>query len=46
MNLDPIEEHSDESLWRALELAHLKSYVRGLKFGLEYKIEEGGSNFR
>ena len=30
-NLDPVGEHSDEELWRALELAHLKDHVRKIE---------------
>lgn len=28
MNLDPFDNHSDEEVWRALEHAHLKSFVK------------------
>jgi len=44
MNLDPFERHSDEQLWRALELAHLKVFVSGLPSGLAHEITEGGDN--
>lgn len=30
MNLDPFDKHSDEEIWKALEHAHLKSFVEGL----------------
>lgn len=43
-NLDPFNDFSDESLWRCLELAHLKEFVRSLDKNLEYEINEGGSN--
>jgi ABC-type multidrug transport system fused ATPase/permease subunit len=46
INLDPTEEYSDERVWRALELAHLKAYVASLNFGLQYMVTEGGDNFR
>lgn len=46
MNLDPTEKHTDESIWRALELANLKKYVSNLESGLDYRVTEGGSNFR
>jgi ATP-binding cassette subfamily C (CFTR/MRP) protein 1 len=44
MNLDPFEEHSDEALWHALELSHLKEFVSGLENGLDYEISEAGEN--
>ncbi|XP_066478250.1 ATP-binding cassette sub-family C member 2 [Tiliqua scincoides] len=44
MNLDPFDQYSDEEVWRALELAHLKSYVHGLPEGLSYEVSEGGEN--
>lgn len=40
-NLDPNNEYSDESLWKALESAHIKDIVDDL----ESKIEEGGCNY-
>jgi len=45
-NLDPLMEHSDEVVFRALEHAHLKSYVDGLPGKLEYDCGEGGKNLR
>ncbi|WAQ96707.1 MRP1-like protein [Mya arenaria] len=44
MNLDPFDEHSDDSVWRALEHAHLKNFVKGLPTGLEHECTEGGEN--
>ncbi|KAG8247924.1 Canalicular multispecific organic anion transporter 1 [Homalodisca vitripennis] len=44
MNLDPFEMHSDSDVWRALELAHLSNFTRGLNLGLLYNITEGGEN--
>uniref|UniRef100_A0A336KSQ1 ABC-type glutathione-S-conjugate transporter n=1 Tax=Culicoides sonorensis TaxID=179676 RepID=A0A336KSQ1_CULSO len=44
MNLDPFEKYSDDELWRALENAHLKSFVKGLAAGLNHEISEGGEN--
>lgn len=29
VNLDPSNNHSDEELWRTLELAHLKNFLDG-----------------
>lgn len=46
INLDPAGEYSDNNIWRALELAHLKSHVCSLGVGLEYEVTEGGENFR
>ena len=46
MNLDPFEKFSDEDVWRALELAHLKAYVGDLKEGLNHEVTEGGGNLR
>lgn len=28
MNLDPFDQYTDEEVWKALELAHLKAYVQ------------------
>lgn len=44
INLDPFEQHSDDLLWRALEHAHLKHFVKGLTAGLNHEISEGGEN--
>lgn len=44
MNLDPFNKYSDEEIWKALELAHLKSFVSGLPFGLDHEVSEGGDN--
>lgn len=44
MNLDPFNQYSDSELWRALESAHLKTFVDSLEKGLEYSISEGGEN--
>ncbi|KAF8788578.1 Multidrug resistance-associated protein 1 like protein [Argiope bruennichi] len=44
MNLDPLEENSDEDLWRAIEQSHLKSFVLSLEAGLDYQVSEGGEN--
>lgn len=29
INLDPFDTHTDEEVWRALEHAHLKTFVKG-----------------
>lgn len=44
INLDPFGQKSDDDLWRALELAHLKSFVKGLTAGLNHEVTEGGEN--
>ncbi|XP_055295955.1 multidrug resistance-associated protein 1 isoform X2 [Sitodiplosis mosellana] len=44
LNLDPFGQKSDEAVWRALELAHLKSFVKGLTAGLNHEVTEGGEN--
>lgn len=44
INLDPFNTHSDDDIWRALELAHLKSFVKGLAAGLNHEVSEGGEN--
>uniref|UniRef100_A0A8C7YSL5 Canalicular multispecific organic anion transporter 1 n=1 Tax=Oryzias sinensis TaxID=183150 RepID=A0A8C7YSL5_9TELE len=44
MNLDPFDKFSDEELWKALELSHLKDYVAGLQEGLQHEVAEGGEN--
>ena len=45
-NLDPFGRYSGE-IWRALELAHLKTFVsEKLTAGLEYECSEGGKNLR
>uniref|UniRef100_A0A4W3I297 Multidrug resistance-associated protein 1 n=1 Tax=Callorhinchus milii TaxID=7868 RepID=A0A4W3I297_CALMI len=44
MNLDPFEHHSDNDLWNALELAHLKTFVSDLPNTLNHECSEGGEN--
>ena len=45
-NLDPLEKHTDDEIWSALEVSHLKSFVSGLDNTLNYAIAEGGENLR
>ena len=45
-NLDPFDAHSDEEVWRALESAHLSSFVATLNGKLQHVIIEGGENLR
>ena len=44
MNLDPFAMYSDRDIWRALDHAHLRSYVSNLPGGLHYTVNEGGEN--
>ncbi|XP_044158857.1 multidrug resistance-associated protein 1-like [Bufo gargarizans] len=44
MNLDPFDNYSDEEIWTALELAHLKSFASSLPDGLNHMCSEGGEN--
>ena len=46
VNLDPFESQSDEEIWRALESAHLNTFISGLPDKLEHNIAEGGENIR
>lgn len=46
MNLDPFNNYSDEEVWKALELVHLKSFVAGLQLGLSHELTEAGDNLR
>ncbi|KAI5959094.1 uncharacterized protein KGF55_005585 [Candida pseudojiufengensis] len=51
-NLDPLGEHTDDELWKVLELAQLKDFISQLstksndeeQLGLNAMIYEGGSN--
>ncbi|CAG7784812.1 unnamed protein product [Allacma fusca] len=42
--MDPFGRYSDQNIWQALELSHLKSFVKGLAAGLEHEVSEGGDN--
>ena len=45
-NLDPFNKHSDEELWKVLEVSHLKNFISGLNDGLQHTVSEGGENLR
>ena len=44
MNLDPFGTYSDSDLWKALELAHLKEFIKESDKQLEFECTEGGDN--
>ncbi|XP_074036471.1 multidrug resistance-associated protein 1-like [Leptinotarsa decemlineata] len=44
MNLDPFDQYNDDAVWKSLEHAHLKDFVKGLNAGLNHEITEGGEN--
>ncbi|XP_062549081.1 multidrug resistance-associated protein 1-like isoform X2 [Armigeres subalbatus] len=44
MNVDPFGTYSDDQVWKALELSHLKLFVKGLPAGLAHEIAENGEN--
>ncbi|XP_012522703.2 ATP-binding cassette sub-family C member Sur [Monomorium pharaonis] len=44
-NLDPLSEHEDREIWRALELSQIKDVVASHPEGLSFEVREGGENF-
>ncbi|KAK9365725.1 P-loop containing nucleoside triphosphate hydrolase protein [Lipomyces kononenkoae] len=44
-NLDPGSRFSDDQLWHALELSHLKNHIASMDGQLLARVNEGGSNF-
>ncbi|KAE8625593.1 hypothetical protein XENTR_v10006329 [Xenopus tropicalis] len=44
-NLDPLNLHTDEEVWNALERTHMKQHVSKLVGKLNYEVSENGSNF-
>lgn len=45
-NLDPSDHYTDQQIWKALECAHLKSFVENQDSGIFYECGEGGLNLR
>ncbi|XP_033149992.1 LOW QUALITY PROTEIN: multidrug resistance-associated protein 1 [Drosophila busckii] len=43
-NLDPFNVKTDDEIWKALDLAHLKTFAKTLTAGLNHEISEGGEN--
>lgn len=46
MNVDPLDHFTDEEIWRAIDSAHLKAFLKRENQGLEYDCGEAGQNFR
>jgi len=44
-NLDPFDNYSDKKIWKVLEIAQLKEYIKSTQEGLEAPVHENGSNF-
>ena len=44
-SLDPMTQHEDPDLWRALERVQLRGLVEKLAGGLNYDVTDGGGNF-
>ncbi|KAK9257215.1 P-loop containing nucleoside triphosphate hydrolase protein [Lipomyces tetrasporus] len=44
-NLDPGSQFSDDRLWHALELSHLKNHIASMDGQLLARVNESGSNF-
>ncbi|PVD27631.1 hypothetical protein C0Q70_12797 [Pomacea canaliculata] len=42
MNLDPLDQYSDDQIWKALETAHLKRFAEELPENLNHHVGEGG----
>ena len=45
-NLDPFDRYTDDELWKALDMAHLRVFVCGLPQHLDYDCGEGGDSLR
>ncbi|XP_074063556.1 ATP-binding cassette sub-family C member 6 isoform X2 [Macrotis lagotis] len=44
MNLDLLDEHSDDEIWEALEMVQLKTFILGLPGQLLYECSDQGDN--
>lgn len=44
-NLDPFANYTDEQIWKALELSHMKQSISQLPEKLESEVVENGENF-
>ena len=44
-NLDPLDNHTDEEVWNALEEVHMKETILSLPEKLNEAVTEGGENF-
>ncbi|XP_071991848.1 ATP-binding cassette sub-family C member 5-like isoform X5 [Engystomops pustulosus] len=44
-NLDPMDQHTDEEVWNALEKTHMKQHVEQLHGKLHARVTENGGNF-
>ncbi|PVD27626.1 hypothetical protein C0Q70_12792 [Pomacea canaliculata] len=42
MNLDPLDQYSDDQIWKALETAQLKRFAEELPENLNHQVGEGG----
>lgn len=46
MNLDMLDEHTDEAIWEALEMVQLRPLVASLPGQLQYECTDQGSDLR
>lgn len=44
-NIDPFNAYDDETLWKALEISHMKKAIQALDDGLNAEVAESGDNF-
>ena len=45
-NLDPAQHYTDDEIWKALDQAHLASFVQTLPDTISYECGENGENLR